>query len=437
MANSSFNKRETSVLGVLLLVALAVRLLLFPLQGLQGDIDTFISWFNAAANHGIRPFYSVVGTCDYPPFNVYIFWIGGSIANALAAFGVSAVNVVKLIPNLFDLATAALIFIFVRKQLSFKQALIATTLYAFNPAVVFNSAVWGQFDAIYTFFLILSLMLALKSKPKSSAAVFAVAVLTKPQGIALLPLVAYLIYRKSGSRNLMFSAAVFAATIFVVILPFEWSNPVTFLSNTYFTAYGHYQVTSVNAFNFWGLFGLWAPDTGVYLLGWVLFGASACLTIFVLHKRFGVSGDWLAMYSAFMLFFAFFMLPTRIHERYLFPAISVLSLTFFTVKYSRLLYVVLTGTLFVNEAYILLTSNAAANAGLNNPNLTGDPVTLTVSAVNLIIFFFATILLLAQLKGKGVIPFNKTEERPVGTVLLANAPAEPFHIRCRNLLLNH
>ena len=186
--NFSFNKREVIIVAVLLLVAFIVRVLLFPLQGYQNDMATFSYWFNTAAEHGVRPFYTVVlqqaGWIDYPPFNVYLFWVFGSLTKAVSAWGISTVSIVKLVPNLFDLGTAALIYVFVRKQLSFKQSLLATGLYAFNPAVIYNAAVWGQFDAIYTFFLVLSLILALKSKPKLSAAVFAIAILTKPQAIA-------------------------------------------------------------------------------------------------------------------------------------------------------------------------------------------------------------------------------------------------------------
>ena len=81
-------------------------------------------------------------------------------------------------------------FLLENKQASNRVA--ATALYAFNPAVIYNAAVWGQYDAIYTFFLILSLMLALKSKPKLSAVAFAIGLLTKPQGIVLAPLVGFL-----------------------------------------------------------------------------------------------------------------------------------------------------------------------------------------------------------------------------------------------------
>lgn len=424
MVNFSVAKRETIILAVVLAVSLLVRVLLFPLKGYSIDTNDFIAWFGTAAAHGIRPFYSVVGFADYPPFNVYIFWFFGSLANAL---GIGIENIVKWVPNLFDLATAILIHYFVRKQSSFKLAIMSTALYAFNPAVIFNTAVWGQYDAVYTFFLVLSLMLALRSKPKLSAAAFAIAILTKPQGIALAPLIAFLIYEKTRRnpakdtsqhimqnshhkrflhlkgiiikelpkiKNILYSVAVFAATVFVVILPFEWSNPVTFLSKIYFGAYGGYQYTSINAFNLWGMFGLWQPDGNLFILGWAMFGAFAAFTLYVLHKRFNVSGEWLAVFCAFMLFFAFFMLPTRIHERYLFPAISMLALMFPFIKKARPFYVVLTGTLLVNQAYVLYYLNLGAFIPV------GDLVVIAVSVINLIMFLYASVLMWNELKGR-------------------------------------
>jgi Gpi18-like mannosyltransferase len=386
-------KREIGILATVLAVSLLVRLLLFPLQGYPVDINDFLSWFNTAATHGIRPFYSDTGWTDYPPFNVYIFWFFGSIANAASKAGISAVNIVKLAPNLFDLGTAVLIYVFVRKQASFKLAIAATALYTFNPAVIYDAAVWGQYDAIYTFFLVLSLMLALRKKPMFSAAAFALGILTKPQGIALAPLVAFLIYKKNGLREMLASVLAFAATVFVVILPFNWGgSPISFLTNIYFVAYKGYAYTSINAFNLWGLIsGMWVPDGNLLIVGWALFGAFTAFTLYFLNKRFKTSSEFLAVYAAFMLLFAFFMLPTRIHERYLFPAISVLALMYPFVAKARPFYAVLTATLFINEAYVLYWLNAYyPKAG---PNLTGDPVVLTVSAINLLMLFYASIVM--------------------------------------------
>ena len=394
MINFSFAKRKIIILALVLAVSALIRVLLFPMQGYPIDTNDFISWFTTATQHGIRPFYSLAGFADYPPFNVYIFWTFGSLANAAH---LSIESMIKVVPNIFDLATAALIYFFVKKQATFKVAILSTILYAFNPAVIYNAAVWGQFDAVYTFFLVLSLMLALKSKPIPSAMVFALGLLTKPQGIALLPLIALLIYKKNGLKNLLFSVAAFAATILVVVLPFEGiGNPVTFLIKIYSSGYTYYDVTSVNAFNLWGLFGFWIKDGYLFYIGWILFGAIAGLTLFAVHRRFKVSGDLLAIFAAFILFFAFFMLPTRIHERYMFPAISMLALMFPLLKKTRLLYVALTATLFVNQAYVLYWLNVSYPYA---PNLTGDPVAIVVSVINLLMLAYASILMWFELKG--------------------------------------
>ena len=391
MVSFSLGKREVIYVALLLLVAFVFRLILFPLQGYQNDMGTFSYWFNAAASEGIRPFYTYVlqnvGWIDYPPFNVYLFYAFGSLGKAFSTVDMSFF--VKLVPTIFDVVTSAVIYIFLRKHLTTKQSLIATAFYTFNPAIIYNVAVWGQFDAIYTFFLLLSMLLALKRKPEMSAVVFGIAILTKPQSIALLPLIAVLIFKKSGVKRLLTSIAAFAATIFVVILPFEWSNanPITFLSQIYFGAYGNYQYTSINAFNFWGLFGLWIPDGNLSYVGWALFAAFAAFAMFVLYKRYHVSGDNLAIYASFMLLFAFFMLPTRIHERYLFPAIIMLVLLIPFVKKARYLYIGLTATLFINQAYVLYYLNQGAFIA------TGDLVVLAVSAINLILFIYASILL--------------------------------------------
>ncbi|MDR0372794.1 MAG: glycosyltransferase family 39 protein [Nitrososphaerota archaeon] len=420
MVNCPLDRDDIKGLAVLLASALALRILLFPLQGYVNDMSTYQYWFNAAATQGIHPFYTYVlqhaGWIDYPPFNVYIFWAFGSLARAVSS--VDPVFFVKLAPVIFDLATSTLIYLFLRRQLTFKRTLIATAFYAFNPAIIFNVAIWGQFDAIYTFFLVLALILALKKKPEAAAVVFSVALLTKPQGIALLPLIALVIFKENGTKRLLTAIAAFATTIFVVILPFEWNgNPVDFLSRIYFGAYSGYQYSSINAFNLWGLFGLWIPDVGLYITGWIMFGVFSVFTLYILHKRFHASGELLAVFVAFLLLFAFFMLPTRIHERYLFPVISMLVLLLPFTKKIRLLYAALTATLFINQAYVLSFLNSGTfiehNLIANTPQI--DWVALSVSIINLALFFYASALLWNEFRGrrmfKTVGPINQTVKR--------------------------
>lgn len=405
-----FDTRKLSILVSLLGVAFVIRVLLFSFQGYQNDMLTFLSWFNTAADYGPRLFYSAVGWCDYPPFNVYLFWGFGSLAKAIGAVGTPyATYIVKLVPSIFDLFVAGVIYLFVQKRLGFKLGVVAAALYAFNPAVIFNAAVWGQYDVIYTLFLLLSLFFALKNKPELSAASFAVGILTKPQAIALLPLIVFVILKQSGVKRLLFSVVTFVATIFAVILPMQWSNPITFLYNIYFGAYGGYAYTSVNAFNLWGIrYGMWVPDGNLFILGWILFAVFSLFTLYVLHKRWDKSDHTLVFFAAFMLLFAFFMLPTRIHERYLFPAISILALLFPFAKKTRLFYGVITATFLANIAYVLYWLNLYNDAGYNyGPNLSGHTVVIVVGIINVLMFLYGSLLLGKTLKDK------KTEIKPI------------------------
>jgi len=204
------------------------------------------------------------------------------------------------------------------------------------------------------------------------------------------------------------SVLAFAVTVLLVILPFEWSNPVTFLSDIYFGAYGGYAFASINAFNLWGALGLlWVPDGSLFILGWVLFGLAAVFTLYVLHKRLKFSGNYLAIFAAFMLLFSFFMLPTRIHERYMFPAMAMLALMFPLLKKTRLLYVALTSTLFVNEAYVLYALNVAYP---NFADLTRDPIVPLVSVINLLMLIFASVVMWYELKGRASLKAEPSEQ---------------------------
>ncbi len=376
--------------------AFIIRFILFPIPGYEVDLNTFSSWFGTAAQYGPRIFYNVVSWCDYPPFNVYIFWGLGSIANTYSFFGTPQMSyLIKLLPSLFDIATTAVIFFYLRKQTKFSTSILVAILYVFNPAIIINSAVWGQFDSIYTFFLLLSITLFLSSKPKLSIVFLVISLLTKPQSIAIVPLMVFLIFKKYGWKTLLTSLLAGIVTALVVIIPFEWNNPIVFLSNIYFGAFEGYAYTSVNAFNFWAFGGLWVRETTfLFATGWLLFGALVGFVLITVHKRFHISEQLLVLFSAFILFFGFFMLPTRIHERYLFPALSIIALSLPFLKKMRPIYIVLSFTCFINQLYVLYY----LNLGIFIP--AGDLVVIGVSLINLVTFIYVLMLLWNELRGQ-------------------------------------
>lgn len=394
--------RDEAKIAVLIFsISLVARILLFPVQGYKVDLATFTAWFYTAAEHGPRAFYEAAGFCDYPPLNVYIFWIFGSLAKRLSLFGTgNIVYACKLPSNLFDVATAIMIYVFLRGKLDFKSSLASASFYAFNPATIYNTSVWGQFDAIYTFFLILSIMLILDPKPELSAIAFTLGVLLKPQSIALAPLIAFLIVRRRGWRGLVRSALASAATVLIVVIPFNWSNPVKFLADIYLGGYGGYPYTSINAFNLWAYMSFWKPDGETFMfldfftIGWAMFGALAVFTLFFLHKRLDDSNGVQVLFSAFILLFGFFMLPTRIYERYLFPVFSVLALMMPFLGGARPIFGVLTLTYFSNQASILTILNS--NSTVNIPNW--SLIVYVMTSVNLAAFLYMLMLMIRGLK---------------------------------------
>jgi hypothetical protein len=100
------------------------------------------------------------------------------------------------------------------------------------------------------------------------------------------------------------------------------------------------------------------------------------------------------VFSAFVLFFGFFMLPTRIHERYLFPALSILALMLPFLKKVRPIYGLLSFTCFANQAYVLYFLNS------NQYIPSGDLVVFTVSLTNLIVLLYVLVLMWRELRGE-------------------------------------
>jgi Gpi18-like mannosyltransferase len=332
------------------------------------------------------------------------------MAEWLSLFGTPALAfMLKLPSTLFDTATAGLIFVFLRKRLSFNSSLIATSLYAFNPATIFNGSVWGQFDAIYTFFLVLSLILILQSKLTPSVLAFTAAVLVKPQSIALAPLIAFLIVGRRSWKTVVASVLASGAFILIVAAPVSPGNLMDFLVYIYLKGYRGYPYTSLNAFNLWAFGGFWKSDAQTFLfldffkIGWILFGVLATFSLYYLYRmsqraeKTDHSLEIAVLFTAFVLMFGFFMLPTRIHERYLFPVFSVLAMMLPFARETRPLYGVLTFTYLANLAYVLPFLNTGTYIS------DGDLFVYVISAINLAAFAY-TLLAMVRKLWKGATP---------------------------------
>ncbi len=397
---------ELLKISLILLASFIVRVLLFPAEGYYIDINTFTSW-HASAAEGLRTFYDR-GWSDYPPFSIYIFWIFGKIANYFSLFNTEYfVYLLKLPSNLFDLGISFLIFFFLRKKIGFNHAAFIMAIYAFNPGTIYNLAVWGQMGSVYTFFMIASILFLIYDKPELSASSIAVAILTKPQSIAILPIIAFFIIRKYDVKRVVTSLAASAASVFLIILPFRWSNPLEFLVNIYSTGYEYYAFNSISAYNIWAFAGFWKPDSqellflSCHMWGIILFGALVFFVLYQLNlnKKYDVES---MIFSCFLLSFGFFMLMTRMHERYMFPVFAILALIMNHEKI-KTIYGVLTATYLFNLVYVLSFINKDNFIPDNNISLTIVPlINLAILAYSIHIMRSPQFLKKIEVEDKGL-----------------------------------
>jgi dolichyl-phosphate-mannose-protein mannosyltransferase/protein-O-mannosyltransferase-like protein len=366
-------------IGALLLGGLLLRLVIayvfFPNSGFESDLGTFKAWALQLAQDGPGEFYTAASFADYPPGFMYVLLALGSVSSLLASvLGSNAQDVVSALVKvpgiLADLGIGYLIYRLVRgwvpdRDRGERLALLAASLFVFNPVVWYDSALWGQVDAVGTLVMLAAVAVLLAGYSEGATGLMVLAGLMKPQfGLVLLPVVAVVLIRRhllrpgSGPRpswmparlrdwfveeqgpwRLVSSAAVGLVALLLTITPFSLDvvRLVVLLGSTA----GGYPWLSVNAYNPWALIGAggsaplaaaggWSRDD-VPLLGpipGVVIGSLLLLGGFIagaiqLARR---DSRWAIVGATIFFALAFFVLPTRVHERYLFPVFALLPL---------------------------------------------------------------------------------------------------------------
>ncbi len=375
-------KSEWRIILLVLFAAFITRALLFPMPGYKIDTNDFVSWMNTAREHGVSDFYQKTWS-DYPPMNVYLFWALGNISQG------NEIIVLKITSVLFDLAAGVLIFYILREKLRFKKSFTAFLFYVFNPATIFNTAIWGQLDSIYAFFLLLSIYFLAEKKVNFSAIAFAVSILLKPQAVFLTPMIFFILFKDHHLKGIRNFCLVGLIILIITITPFKTDNHINFLQERYFNGYSYYAYTSINAYNIWAFSGFWKPDTtpiNYNLIGWLLFGAFNLFLFYKMNKSYkNLNRLNIYLFSSFIIL-ASFMLLTRMHERYMLPvfAFMVFGIAYKEIKLS---YIILAFTSFFNLWYVLDFLNRDAFIAATDPTL------LVIPAINCIIFVATSLFI--------------------------------------------
>jgi hypothetical protein len=211
------------LLALGLILRLIIAYVLLPGSGFPNDLSAFQYWGNDIAKNGPIGFYARTGFIDYPP--VYILLLG--VVSLL--MGGDMGEGVKLLPIVADLGLAAMVWLMASELgVSRRRALIVAAVVLINPVTWFNSAIWGQADAVGSIFLLLGLRELQKDHREAASALAVLATLTKLQLGILGFVVGFVVLRRSLApregepepMRILSSIGAGLATAAIICLPY-------------------------------------------------------------------------------------------------------------------------------------------------------------------------------------------------------------------------
>ncbi|MDQ2663249.1 MAG: phospholipid carrier-dependent glycosyltransferase [Candidatus Eremiobacteraeota bacterium] len=396
----------------LIAAGLVLRLLFIGNDGFKTDISSFEAWTLTVIAHPLAQFYSTTQFADYPPGYLYVLWILGHAYAPFAAHdaGLGILkNVVKLPAIAMDLFAGFMVFTIARRFGTDRIALSAAALFLLNPATIFISAVWGQVDSVAGSLALLGLYGLMRSSDDAPRTVnwwiagawvaLAASLSIKPQAAILIPLFAAFAFADSARRRerlISTAAGVFCGLALAVLaaVPFHpAADAPVWLYHRYSIGKDVYPYNSVNAFNLWTVrWPFWQPDSlpifGLpqYLWGVVLVIVATILTVW---RYVQVRTDAALLQSAVLLTLAFYMLSTRMHERYVFDgltlAIAAIPLARRYVLAAWVLSITLLANLFYSLDYLHVVT--ARTPGINGADM-APLLTRPLSFAGVVVFFY-------------------------------------------------
>lgn len=384
-SRDSLKKRGFALWASLLFLgALSLRLYLgYSSEGFTTDLDTFKSWANLANSVGFGQIYHEDIFLDYPPGYLYVLVFLEKLRLLLGLPMESQAYslLIKMPSILADLFCGGAVLLLAQRKLGEKSALLLSGAYLFCPAVFLNSAQWGQADSFCTAILLGSLLLLCQERYIPSAVLYGLSIACKPQMFIFAPL--YLFFALKRRRFGMLGLGVLLAvgTLLLTALPFTQDFNFLWLLERYQSTLDYYSFYSVNAYNFWSLVGWnWkALPAGLAgdaldLLGAVI--ATVLCGVWVFRSK----SRAVVFYCPALLMAAMYAFSVKMHERYLFPALLFLLLSFVFTKDKGMLraFALCAVAHYANVAYVLWQFREYYNS--YNPN-TG--LTLALSAMQL------------------------------------------------------
>lgn len=194
--------------------------------------------------------------------------------------------------------------------------ILGYTICLFIPSVLTNSALWGQCDALYSFFTVASFYYLLKEDYTKTFILYGIAFSLKQQAIFIIPLyiVYYVIKRKFSILNFLIIPLIYLITCLPAIIA---GRPISTCLGLYSS-----QTELFNYFlvlNFPNIWNIASGDTEILYTVGELLAVSFCgiALFYCLFKKTKLNNEQTLTLSLWFLIVMTYTLPAM-HERYLY-----------------------------------------------------------------------------------------------------------------------
>jgi hypothetical protein len=356
-----------------LVAGVALRFAAIPMGGTHYE---FKGWSYVAATRGEARLYDWAGAPqdlrlrsvdgfyaqgDYPPAALYVLgyagrayhWVSGGRFLQTDAFTAA----IKTPALLAEALLGLLLFVMVRRTVGLAPARRVALVYWLNPAMILSTSVFGGIDTLFALPAIGALIAGAAGWPALAGCLIAIAALTKPQALVVVPVVMIAIWNGArGDRpSLVRSALAGALTSAVLLTPIVAAGAAMNMTLAVGSIVLGADVLS-QACNLWWIAGhalrlaqmpgldltsaLTMPVTGMAISTFADFDLPIVrIVVRFLGSTFALAaigwGAWtvrherdvslLAAAAAFLVH-AYVVLATQVHENHLFAAMPFLAL---------------------------------------------------------------------------------------------------------------
>ena len=390
--------------GLMLVITAVKFAALFHFTGFYWDIWSKTNRALLAAVLGPSRIYDPGLPVDaYPPGSLYLLWLSGWIGRLIEPAANGFRVIVETPPLVADLFIGLTLYFAAWRDGRGLRAIIVMMLFALNPALIFDTVVWGQSDSIVALPMIAAAILILTGRYRLGWSAAAIAILAKPQAIAFAPPLGLWTLFNAGLGECGWSAGAFIGTVAIGIMPYQLGHSWDWIINVYKDLGTRFSEASVGAFNFMGLIGgMGTPDTGKIFggvsysaFGLSLAGAVYLIASYLIWRARSARGAWLAIFVAL---FGFFMFAPRMHERYLYYPLVLLIPIALESGVLTSIFAVVSATFLFNLVYIKHLTDTSSYFP-DHPNA----ALIAAASINLAVFFAATAygLLRIPFRGRG------------------------------------